>query len=179
MWQTSMIMMGLRMDEKIFVSSKITCEFGSLQRVRELLTWIQEAIKARKLRDPVFTESGKRNDTPFNEFLKQEPYRTKPGTLRDYGGKHASRIHGGKNPTPQHLKLLVRIALRQESDRLDAGDNYAIGDTESEDSGPESEPKSEPGTQVSSSQPAGSAKSNDYDPFKAQIAEIDSMLAGF
>ncbi|CAG8710130.1 2285_t:CDS:2, partial [Funneliformis mosseae] len=32
-----------------------------------------------------------------------------------------------------HLKLLSRIALRQESDRLDAGDNYAIGDTESED----------------------------------------------
>ncbi len=28
--------------------------------------------------------------------------------------------------------------MRQESDRLDAGDNYAIGDTESEDSGPES-----------------------------------------
>jgi len=41
----------------------------------------------------------------------------------------------------------LRIALRQESDRLDAGDNYAIGDTESEDSGPEdkynSDPKSE------------------------------------
>ena len=28
--------------------------------------------------------------------------------------------------------------MRQESDRLDAGDNYAIGDTESEDSSPES-----------------------------------------
>jgi hypothetical protein len=149
------------------------------ERVRELLTWIQEAIKVRKLRDPVFTENDKRNDTPFNEFLKQEPYKSLPKDLREYGVKHASRTHGGKKPTPEHLKLLSRIALRQESDRLDAGDNYAIGDTESEDSGPESEPKSEPGTQVSSSQPAGSAKSNDYDPFKAQIAEIDSMLAGF
>ncbi|CAG8716594.1 4991_t:CDS:1, partial [Funneliformis mosseae] len=46
----------------------------------------------------------------------QEPYRTIPGKLRDYGAKHASRIHGSKKPTPQHLKLLSRIALRQESD---------------------------------------------------------------
>jgi len=39
----------------------------------------------------------------------------------------------------------MRIALRQESDRLDAGDSYAIGDTESEDSGPEDDcnPESE------------------------------------
>ena len=34
--------------------------------------------------------------------------------------------------------------MRQESDRLDAGDNYAIGDTESEDSGPESDHNSGP-----------------------------------
>ena len=64
--------------------------------------------------------------------MKQEPYRTIPKKLRDYGSKYAFRIHGSKNSTPQHLKLLLRIALRQESDRLDAGDNYAIGDTESE-----------------------------------------------
>ncbi|CAG8625290.1 11731_t:CDS:2 [Funneliformis mosseae] len=64
---------------------------------------------------------------------EQEPYRTIPKKLRDYGSKHASRIHDGKNPTPQHLKLLSRIALRQESDHLDAGDNYAMGDTELED----------------------------------------------
>src|SRR6266498_2221639 len=111
---------------------------------RELLTWIQDAIKAKKLSDPVFTESGTRNAWPFNEFLKQEPYRTIPGKLRDYGSKHASRVHGGKNPTPQHLKLLSRIAMRQESDHLDAGDNYAIGDTESEESSSESDsPKSQ------------------------------------
>ena len=71
--------------------------------------------------------------------MKQEPYRTIPKKLRDYGSKHASRIHGGKKPTSQHLKLLSRIAMRQESDRLDAGDNYAIGDTESEDNSTESD----------------------------------------
>src|SRR5581483_4958265 len=109
------------------------------ERARELLTWIRDAIKAGKLRDPVYTRSGTRNAWPFNEFLKQEPYRTKPKNLRDYGSKHASRIHSGKKPTPQHLKLLSRIAMRQESDCLDAGDNYAIGDTESEDSDPEDE----------------------------------------
>ncbi|RIB00542.1 hypothetical protein C2G38_2302969 [Gigaspora rosea] len=93
------------------------------ERARELLTWIQDAIKAKKLSDPVFTGKGTRNAWPFKEFLKQEPYRTIPKKLRDYGSKHASRIHGGKKPTPQHLKLLSRIAMRQESDRLDAGDN--------------------------------------------------------
>ena len=114
------------------------------ERARELLTWIQDAIKAGKLRDPVYTESETRNAWPFNEFLKQEPYRTKPKNLRDYGAKHAFRIHSGKNSTPQHLKLLSRIALRQKSDRLNAGDNYAIGDTESEDSGPEDDCNLEP-----------------------------------
>jgi SOS response regulatory protein OraA/RecX len=114
------------------------------EHARELLTWIRNAIKAGKLRDPVYTESGSRNAWPFNEFLNQEPYKSIPKDLREYGAKHASRIHGGKKPTPQHLKLLARIAMRQESDRLDAGDNYAIGDTESEESGPESDHNSEP-----------------------------------
>ena len=149
------------------------------ERAKELLTWIQDAIKAGKLRDPVFTESGTRNDTPFNKFLKQKPYKSLPGQLRDYEKRHASIIHGGKNPTPEYLKYLSRIALRQESDRLDAGDNYAIGDTESEDSDPESdcENRSSPvlKPQTSSPQP----KNDDYNPFKSQIAKIDSMLAGF
>ena len=34
--------------------------------------------------------------------------------------------------------------MRQKSDCLDAGDNYAIGDTESENSGPKNEYNSEP-----------------------------------
>ncbi|CAG8499096.1 16871_t:CDS:2 [Cetraspora pellucida] len=91
-------------------------EEKSLKCIRELLTWIQNAIKTKKLHDPVFTEN--------------ETY---------YGSKHASRIHDNKKPTPQHLKLLSKIAMRQESDHLDAGDNYAIGNTESEES--DSEPK--------------------------------------
>ena len=67
--------------------------------------------------------------------------------------------------------------MRQESDRLDAGDNYAIDDTESEEFGPESDSENTPSPvhQTSLSQP----KNDDYNPFKRQIAEIDSMLAGF
>ena len=114
------------------------------ERARELLTWIQEAIKAGKLRDPVYTEGGTRNAWPFNEFLKQKPYKSIPKDLREYGAKHASRAHGGKKTTPENLKRLTRIALRQESDRLDAGDNYAMGDTESEDSDPEDDCNPEP-----------------------------------
>ncbi|KAF0416557.1 highly derived d5-like helicase-primase: PROVISIONAL [Gigaspora margarita] len=141
------------------------------ERARELLTWIQDAIKAKKLSDPIFTKNGTRNAWPFNEFLKQEPYRTIPKNLRDYGSKHASRIHGGKKPTPQHLKLLSRIAMRQESDRLDAGDNYAIGNTESEesDSEPETSNSSNPQTQASSS-----SQTIEMD---SMLAEIDAMLA--
>src|SRR6266542_6611880 len=89
------------------------------ERARELLTWIQDAIKAGKLRDPVYTESGIRNAWPFNEFLKQKPYKSIPKDLREYGAKHTSRAHGGKKSTPENLKCLSRIALRQESDRLD------------------------------------------------------------
>ncbi|CAG8519640.1 7454_t:CDS:2 [Funneliformis mosseae] len=43
-----------------------------------------------------------------------------------------------------HLKLLLRIAMRQESDCLDAGDNYAVSNIELEDSDPEDEHNSEP-----------------------------------
>ncbi|CAG8665118.1 665_t:CDS:10, partial [Dentiscutata erythropus] len=120
--------------------------------VMELLTWNQDAIKVKKLSDPVFTGNGTRNAWPFNEFLKQEPYRTIPKKLRDYGSKHAFRIHGGKKPTPQHLKLLSRITMRQESDHLDTGDNYAIGDTKSEefDSEPKTSDSSKPQIQASS-----------------------------
>ncbi|CAG8790676.1 25_t:CDS:2, partial [Dentiscutata erythropus] len=92
---------------------------------RELLTWIQDAIKVKKLSDPVFIRNGTRNAWPFNKFLKQKPYRTISKKLRDYGSKHASRIHGG--------------------------DNYAIGDTESKesDSEPETSDSSKPQIQAS------------------------------
>jgi hypothetical protein len=82
------------------------------ERAKELLTWIQDAIKAKKLSDPVFTERGTRSVWPFNEFLKQEPYRSIPRELRRYEKRHASRIHGGKNVTPEELKRLSKIALR-------------------------------------------------------------------
>ena len=139
-----------------------------------MLTWIQEAIKARKLRDPVYTESGTRNAWLFNEFLKQKPYKSIPKDLREYGAKHISRAHGGKKSTPENLKRLSRIALRQESDRLDAGDNYAIGDTESEESSSKSEsPK--PKTQASS--PAPQPNPQRQAKRKSQTMEMDSMLA--
>ena len=74
---------------------------------RELLTWIQEAIKAGKLRDPVYTESGTRKTWLFNEFLKQKPYKSIPKDLRKYGAKHASRAYSGKKSTPENLKCLM------------------------------------------------------------------------
>ncbi|CAG8633110.1 13239_t:CDS:1, partial [Funneliformis mosseae] len=69
----------------------------------------------------------------------QESYKTIPKKLRDYESKYASRIYGSKNLTLQHLKLLSRIALNQESDCLDVSDNYTIGDTESEESSSKSD----------------------------------------
>ncbi|PKK56746.1 hypothetical protein RhiirC2_764253 [Rhizophagus irregularis] len=52
------------------------------------------AIKAKKLSDPVFTESGTRSAWPFNEFLKQEPYKSIPKKLRDYGSDTESEDNG-------------------------------------------------------------------------------------
>ncbi|CAG8517562.1 16438_t:CDS:2 [Funneliformis mosseae] len=72
-------------------------------------------------------------------LAKASPFR-----IADYGSKHTSRIHSSKNPTLQHLKLLLRIALRQESDHLDVGDNYAISDIKSENSDPKDEHNSDP-----------------------------------
>ena len=39
---------------------------------KELLTWIQDAIATRKLRDPVYSDNGKRNIRAFSKFLN--PY---------------------------------------------------------------------------------------------------------
>jgi hypothetical protein len=113
-----------------------------LERARTLLIWIQEAIKAGKLSDPTFSENGKRNTRAFSKFLK--PHKITPKTLRKIGGKHACRVHGGPNATHQNLDRLNRQALRHKIVHHDAGKNYAIGDTESEDSGPEDEHNSEP-----------------------------------
>ena len=145
------------------------------ERARELLTWIQDAIKAGKLRDPVYTETGKRNNVPFAKFIKslktnQDKDEITPELLRKIGAKHASMVHAGPNPTPQHLDNLSEIALRHKINRLDAGKNYALGDPESKE--PISDSENTPSL-------VPQLKNDDYNPFKGQIVEIDSMLAGF
>ncbi|PKB91852.1 hypothetical protein RhiirA5_447277, partial [Rhizophagus irregularis] len=57
------------------------------------------AIKAGKLRDPVYTETGKRNNVPFAKFIKslktnQDKDEITPELLRKIGAKHAL-IHAG------------------------------------------------------------------------------------
>ena len=80
-------------------------------------------------------------------------------------------VHASPNPTPQHLDNLSEIALRHKINRLDSGKNYTLGDPKS---------KKEP---ISDSENTPSLvpqlKNDDYNPFKGQIAEIDSMLVGF
>nr|CAG8624707.1 2007_t:CDS:2 [Entrophospora candida] len=84
------------------------------ERARELLTWIQDAISMKKLRHPVYSDNGKCNIRAFGKFLKQ--YNITAKRLRKIGGKHASRVHGGQNPTTQQLNLLARIAMRHKID---------------------------------------------------------------
>ncbi|CAG8744038.1 15925_t:CDS:1, partial [Funneliformis mosseae] len=60
------------------------------------------------------------------------------------------------------------IALRHKINRLDARKNYALGDPESKESISDSENTPSLVPQL---------KNNDYNPFKEQIVEIDSMLA--
>ncbi|CAG8772918.1 22604_t:CDS:2, partial [Rhizophagus irregularis] len=114
-----------------------------------------------------------RNNVPFAKFIKslktnQDEDEITPELLRKIGAKHASMVHAGPNPTPQHLDNLSEIALRHKINRLDAGKNYALGDPKS---------KKEP---ISDSENTPSLvpqlKNDDYNPFKGQIAEIDSML---
>ncbi|CAG8824833.1 27332_t:CDS:1, partial [Dentiscutata erythropus] len=62
--------------------------------------------------------------------------------LRKIGGKHASRVHGGQNPTLQHLKFLSRVAMRHKMDRHNSGMYYTEGDTS--DSDLDTDPKPEP-----------------------------------
>ncbi|UZO00472.1 uncharacterized protein OCT59_011605 [Rhizophagus irregularis] len=114
-----------------------------------------DAIKAGKLRDPVYTETGKRNNVPFAKFIKslktnQDEDEITPELLRKIGAKHASMVHTGKN--------------------------YALGDPKSK-----KEPKSEPETgdgpnpQTQASSPASQSRNND--PKKSQTMDMDSMLA--
>jgi hypothetical protein len=144
------------------------------ERARTLLIWIQEAIKAGKLSDPTFSENGKRNTRAFSKFLK--PYKITPKILRKTGGKHACRVHGGPNATHQNLDRLNRIALRHKIVRHDAGKNYAIGDTDSEESDSESETEDSPKLQTQASLPQP-GKSDPQKSSSSQTMEMDSMLA--
>jgi len=116
------------------------------ERAKELLTWIQDAIATGKLCNPVY---GKRSTGVFSKFLK--PYGITAKRLRKIRGKHASRVHGGQNPTSQHLEFLSRIAMRHKIDRFDSGKYYAEGDTS--DSDLDSNPEPEPETQAFTAKP--------------------------
>ncbi|RGB21929.1 hypothetical protein C1646_776976 [Rhizophagus diaphanus] len=104
------------------------------EHARELLTWIQDTIKAKKLRDPNKDE-------------------ITPEVLRKIEAKHVSMVHAGLNPTPQYLDHLSEIAIRHKINCLDAEKNYALGDPESKkklNSGPKTSDGSKPQTQASS-----------------------------
>ncbi|CAG8803648.1 25213_t:CDS:1, partial [Dentiscutata erythropus] len=122
------------------------------ERAKELLTWIQDAIATGKLRNPVYSINGKRSTGVFSKFLK--PYDITAKRLRKIRGKHASRVHGGQNPTSQHLEFLSRIAMRHKIDRFDSGKYYAEGDTSDSDldSDPEPEPETRAPTPKSTSE---------------------------
>ncbi|RIA85579.1 hypothetical protein C1645_830583, partial [Glomus cerebriforme] len=165
-------------------------EVSSLQIINykpdseDLLAWYKAgyswyctgyAIKTGKMRDPVYTKTGKRNNMPFAKFIKslktnQDKDEITPEFLRKIGAKHALMVHASPNPTPQHLNNLSEIALRHKINRLDVGKNYALGDPESKEPISDSENTSSLVPQL---------KNDDYNPFKGQIAEIDSMLASF
>ena len=54
------------------------------------------------MRDPVYTETGKRNNVPFAKFIKslktnQDEDEITPKLLRKIGAKHASIVHAGVN----------------------------------------------------------------------------------
>ena len=87
------------------------------ERARELLTWIQDAIKAGKLRDPVYTETGKRNNVPFAKFIKslktnQDKDEITPEVLRKIGAKHALMVHAGPNPNPSTSRQSFRNRIK-------------------------------------------------------------------
>ncbi|RIB19295.1 hypothetical protein C2G38_1275514 [Gigaspora rosea] len=111
------------------------------ERAKELLTWIQDAIATGKLRNPVYSINGKRSTGVFSKFLKS--YGITAKRLRKIGGKHASRVHGGQNPTSQHLEFLSRVAMRHKMDHHNSGMYYAEGDTSDSDLDADPEPEPE------------------------------------
>ncbi|CAG8728653.1 22570_t:CDS:2 [Rhizophagus irregularis] len=124
---------GCRKQRDKLMPMRLLSMEKDLEHARELLTWIQDAIKAEKLRDPVYTETGKRNNVPFAKFIKslktnQDKDEITSKLLRKTGAKHASMVYASPNPTPQHLDNLSEITLRHKINHLDAGKNYALAE---------------------------------------------------
>ncbi|RGB23442.1 hypothetical protein C1646_774496 [Rhizophagus diaphanus] len=87
------------------------------ERARQLLTWIQEAISSRQLRDP-----GKPGSTYLSTFLKKDEFIPEtesrkpllPSSLRKLGSVFASVAHGPKNPSKANT--YASEALRHSHD---------------------------------------------------------------
>ena len=68
------------------------------ERAKQLLTWIQNAISSKQLKDP-----GKPGALWFNTFLKKDEFLPEvgkpllPSSLRNLGAVFAVAIHGSKN----------------------------------------------------------------------------------
>ncbi|PKK58536.1 hypothetical protein RhiirC2_796147 [Rhizophagus irregularis] len=96
------------------------------ERARELLTWIQEAISSRQLRDPE-----KPGSTYISAFLKKDEFIPKsyepllPSSLRKLGAVFASVVHSPKNPSK--VNSYISEALCHSPDNHTApSDRYAI-----------------------------------------------------
>uniref|UniRef100_U9UTT1 Uncharacterized protein n=1 Tax=Rhizophagus irregularis (strain DAOM 181602 / DAOM 197198 / MUCL 43194) TaxID=747089 RepID=U9UTT1_RHIID len=96
------------------------------ERARQLLTWIQEAISSRQLRDP-----GKPGSTYLSSFLKKDEYIPKPyepllpSSLRKLGAVFALVVHGPKNPSKANT--YASEALRHSpNNHASPSDRYTI-----------------------------------------------------
>jgi len=96
------------------------------ERARQLLTWIQEAIVSRALKDP-----GKPGSTYLSSFLKKDEYIPKPyepllpSSLRKLGSVFAGIMHMPKNPSK--FNTYAREALRHSPDNhVSPSDRYTI-----------------------------------------------------
>ena len=96
------------------------------KRASQLLTWIQEAISFRQLRDP-----GKPDALQFNTFLKKDEFLPKTGklllsgSLRKLGVVFAVVSHGAKNLS--EAMTITRQVLRHNSDNhASLAKNYTI-----------------------------------------------------
>ncbi|CAG8696179.1 28591_t:CDS:2, partial [Dentiscutata erythropus] len=92
------------------------------ERVKELLTWIQDAIATGKLYNPVYSINGKCSTEVFSKFLKS--YSIIAKRLRKIGSKHASRVHGDPKPEPEALAPIPKAINENTSEIEDIYDLY-------------------------------------------------------